>query len=419
MPEFKACLFVSRVILESRIQIMYPKYIVPQILSYTFNKPDMKTFLRLLIILFSSAAFGQKTDTITFFSPAFNQERDIYIQTPEFYKYKSDSVKLPVLYILDGQNEWFVNPTLSSIRYLQYTHEIPQVIVVIIPLKDRNSECGIVSLSQPEAPLHKFITREVSEILKPYNPGNYKVLIGHSFSASFSMYSYLHSPEFYSAIIANSPLNQLENLIKAFQQDKLIDKSRIYISYGSVDKDPYHRKAYEELKPKYPDFFSQVHTFMANFSGHTGMPITSVPELLSEAFNPYTGRYNEIAKVNELYKLVSPPRPIAEELDQIKKCSTLGGQPYPPEPPDINGIASRYIVSGYTDYGIKIYEMGLKYYPNYYDFYYELSKLYLASDRQKAKLNIDRALELLKQYGAMNYVAALGEIKKFMEKNGL
>ncbi len=321
----------------------------------------MKPLFLLLSLFFSSIAFAQKTDTITFFSPAFNQERTVYVQTPEFYKYQSDAVKLPVFYILDGQNDWFVNPTLSSINYLQYTHEIPQAIVVIIPLKNRNKECGLVSLNQPEAPLHQFITNEIGEKIKSYNPGNYRVLIGHSFSASFSMYSYMLSPGFYSAIIANSPLDQLENLIKAFQQDKRIDKSKLYLSYGSVDKDSYHRKAYEEMKIKYPDFFNNVHTFLANFSGHTAMPVPSVPMLLNEAFNEFPNRYHGIAKVDEMYKLVDRPGPVAGVLDQIERSSTLGGQPYPPELPDINGIASRYLQSGYTDYGIKIYEMALKY----------------------------------------------------------
>ncbi|MDB5159005.1 MAG: hypothetical protein JWR50_3712 [Mucilaginibacter sp.] len=379
----------------------------------------MKPLFLLLSLLCSSVAFAQKTDTITFFSPAFNQERTVYVQTPEFYKYQSDAVKLPVFYILYGQNDWFVNPTLSSIRYLQYTHEIPQAIIVIIPLKNRNRECGLVSLTQPEAPLHQFITHEIGEKIKSYNPGNYRVLIGHSFSASFSMYSYLLSPGFYSAIIANSPLDQLEELIQAFQKDKRIDKSRLYLSYGSVDKDSYHRKAYEEMKTKYPDFFNQAHTFLANFSGHTAMPIASVPELLNEAFNNFAGRYNGIAKVDEMYKLVEHPGPVARELAEVERSSTLGDLPYPPELPEINGIASRYLASGYTDYGIKIYEMALKYYPNYYDFHYQLAKFYAGSDKQKAKLYLDKALELLKQYRETNYAAAVAEINEFKEKNGL
>jgi hypothetical protein len=379
----------------------------------------MKNLSVLLLVFLSSFALGQKTDTLTFFSEAFNQERTVYIQTPLFYKYQSDSMKLPVFYILDGQHDWFVNPTLSSIRYLQYTHEIPQAILVIIPLKNRNKECGLMSLDQPAAPLHAFITRELNEKLAPYHPGNYRVMMGHSFSASFSMYSYMLSPEFYSAIIANSPLDQLENLVKAFQQNDKIDKSRMYLSFGSVDKDKYHRKGYDDLKVRYPAFFSQAHTFLANSSSHTAMPITAVPELLSELFNAFSRRYKTVATVDEMYKLVAQPKSVAEELAQIASLSKLGDQFYPPELSDINGIASRYDRSGYYPYGISVYELGLKYYPNFHGFHYELGHIYAATDKQKAKTHLDKAIYLLKTIPEKGGGEMIAEIEEFKVKNGL
>jgi len=379
----------------------------------------MKNLFVLILSFFSSFAFGQKTDTITFFSNAFSQQRTVYIQTPQFYKYQSDSLKLPVIYILDGQHDWFVNPALSSIKYLQYTHEIPQAILVIIPLKNRNKECGLVSLDQPEAPLHTLITKELNDKLKLYNPGNYRVLIGHSFSASFSMYSYMLSPGFYSAVIANSPLDQLENLVKAFQQNEKIDKSRIYLSFGSIDKDAYHRKAYDDLKIKYPDFFNQAHTFLANSSRHTAMPITAIPELLSELFSPFSSRYKTVAKVDVTYKLVTPPKTVTKELTQIKGNSKLGDQFYPPELPDINEIASRYDQSGYYPYGISVYELGLKYYPNFYGFHYELGHLYAATDKQRAKAHLDKAISLLNTIPEKDANQMVTEIQEFKIKNGL
>ncbi len=363
--------------------------------------------------------YGQKTDTISFFSKSFNQERTVYVLTPQFYKYQSAELKLPVIYILDGQNDWFVNPALSSIRYLQYTHEIPQAIIVVIPLKNRNKECGIVSLSQPEAPLHTFITGELNDKIKQYNPGNYRVLIGHSFSASFAMYSYMLAPDFYSGIIANSPLDQLENLIKALQENEKIDKSRLYLSFGAVDKDSYHRKGYEDMKVKYPAFFNKAHTFLVNSSGHSAMPIIAIPELLNELFNSFYARYNPVAKVDVFYKLVAPPKPVAEEMAEVYENSKLGDQFYPPELPDINGIASRYSQSGYKQQAIGVYELGLKYYPNFYGFQFSLAQLYAATDRQKAKTHLDKALNLLKTIPDKNEKEVITEIEKFKADNAL
>jgi enterochelin esterase-like enzyme len=105
----------------------------------------MKIINFLISGLISSITYGQEIDTLTFYSKAFKEERSVYIHTPEFYKFKSESVKIPVIYILDEQQEWFASPVLSDIQYLQYTHEIPNAIVVI-PHKNRNTECGIIDL---------------------------------------------------------------------------------------------------------------------------------------------------------------------------------------------------------------------------------------------------------------------------------
>ena len=123
-----------------------------------------------MTLFISTTLLAQKIDTLNFYSKAFDKERTIFITTPASYKYQSEEVKLPVIYILDGQHEWFVNPLLSTITYLQYTHQIPQAIIVTIPLLNRNKECGIKALDGDELPLHKFITQEVDEKIKKYHP---------------------------------------------------------------------------------------------------------------------------------------------------------------------------------------------------------------------------------------------------------
>lgn len=79
----------------------------------------MKVINFIVLFFISSITYGQEIDTLTFHSKVFKEERTIYIHKSEFYKYKSDSVKLPVIYLLDGQHEWFINPLLSDIQYLQ------------------------------------------------------------------------------------------------------------------------------------------------------------------------------------------------------------------------------------------------------------------------------------------------------------
>ena len=94
-------------------------------------------------------------------------------------------------------------------------------------------------------------------------------------------------------------------------------------------------------------------------------------------------------------KLIVKLKSIDEEIIKIKQKSTLGNYFYPPEIPDLNGIASRYWNNGYEDYALKVYELGIEYYPNYYEFYLSLYELSIAKDKEKAKQFLDKAALLL------------------------
>lgn len=350
-----------------------------------------------LFLILSATVFAQRIDTLTFFSQSFKQERMVYVQTPEFYKYQSSLVQLPLIYVLDGQHEWLVDPILNTIRYLQYTHDIPQAIVVIIPLSNRNIECQFDRIDGDPSALHTFITEDLSPVLSAYNPGDYKTIIGHSFSASFALYSFLKAPDYYSAVIAHSPLDQLEDLISGLQGNEKIDLKKIFLSVGGIamDKDYYHRYVYDRLKTKFPSFFNQVNTFEAEYSRHTAVPIVATPSFLAQLFEPFSSRYSNIAKVDDEYKLITTPTSVEDEVHTLNAASTIGLYPCCPEIPDLNGLASKYVQNGLNAYGIAVYEIGITYFPKYYEFHLSLYDLYLATDKGKAKYHLDTALELL------------------------
>jgi hypothetical protein len=357
----------------------------------------MKIISFLILFIISSNIYGQEIDTLSFYSKAFKEERTVYIHKPKSYKYQSESVKLPVIYLLDGQHEWFINPLLSDIQYLQYTHEIPNAIVVVIPHKNRNKECGIVDLNT-ELPLDAFITKELDQELLKYNPSDFKVIIGHSFSASFSLYSYYNHPDYYSSVIANTPFDEIELLVNSFQENDKIEKDKISISIGGIadNKDYYHRKKYNQLKEKYPDFFNSINIFEADFSAHNAVPIVSTPTLLTRIFKIFKDRYSDIAKVDVEYKLINIPETSEKEMKKVILASKIGTILYPPEIAEINGIASKYWNSDYNDITIEIYKLGIEYYPNYYEFYLSLYELTISKDKVKAKEYLEKAEYLLK-----------------------
>jgi predicted alpha/beta superfamily hydrolase len=370
----------------------------------------------------SGSLFGQKTDTITFFSKALNQERTIYVRTPLFYKYQSEKVQLPIVFLLDGQHDWFVNPALNSIDYLQYTHEIPQVITVIIPLLDRNKECGIERLSDNEMPLHRFITEDVLPELKAYNSNHCKIIMGHSFSASFALYSFLKCPGFYSAVVAHSPTDELEELIISIEENEAIDKSKVFLSIGGSDhsKDFYHRMKYNQMKAQYPLFFNQIRTFEANSSSHNAVPIVATPYFLSELFADFSQRFDSIAVVNMDYELVKTPADPSVEMTMITTNSKIFGDNYTPEIPEINGIASRYWNNGYLDHTRQLFEYGVQLYPNYYEFHVALVELYTEVSKEKALFHLTKAIELLEAFEdeLPEKDALINDLNQFKRSNG-
>lgn len=354
----------------------------------------------LVALLFTRMLFGQQIDTLTFYSDAFQQERQIFVHTPEFYKYQSDEATLPVIYVLDGQHEWFVNPVLSNIRYLQYTHEVPQAIVVVIPLQDRNQECDFSGLEQAPSKLHRFLTEEVHQKINGYHPNEYRVIIGHSFSASFALYSYYKSPNYYSAVLAHTPLHQLEALITGFQKRSDPSLDKIYLSIGGIakNKDYPHRNNYNQLKARYPSFFESIQVFESDQSAHTAVPIVANPYFLTKLFAPFSSRYSTIAQVDDEYKLINKPQSMSIEMDLIRRASKIGIYDYGPEIPDLNGLASRYLASDLNDYGRAIYELGLSYFPDYYEFHLALYELYFPINQERAKYHLERAEELIQLF---------------------
>lgn len=360
----------------------------------------MRLPIALFLILHLSIGIAQNIDTLQINSRIFNSQRTIYVHTPPDYLYASEHVKFPVLYILDGQHDWFVNPCLQLIKALQQTKEIPQMLIVVIPLEDRIVECNVGSLNGTPLPLHSFLTEEIQEIIKPYRAGNFNAIVGHSFSASFALYSALKSPEFYDAIFANSPLDALEILVKEFSNRSKFDLNKIYYSVGGADqsKDIYHNLAYKKLHSEYPNFFNRIHVFEATHSAHNAVPIVSMPIFLSEYFSTFQSRFNQLAKVDMNYKMVESPSNPENEIKKLLELSKLGNMSYPAEISDYNGIASRYLNSGYAEQALAVYLQAMQDYPNYFEFPAFAAELSLLSKPDEAKVLIQKATELLNKF---------------------
>ncbi|WP_224484490.1 alpha/beta hydrolase [Robertkochia aurantiaca] len=373
----------------------------------------MKNICIGIFFLCCMTSFCQKTDTLTFFSPAFQEVRNVYIQTPNSLKYASDSVRFPVIYVLDGQHEWFVNPVTNTVNYLQYTHEVPQALLVIIPHENRRSEAAFKELDQNLA-LHDFITKDLEQQIKNYNIGDHRMIIGHSFTASFALYSFLKEPDFYDAVIANTPLHGLEELVIALKNTSPALRNHIAISIGGPEngKDLYHRKRYDELKSKYPDLFDEIITFEADHATHNAVPIVSNPYILNKIYSNYKTRYDRIAEVDQNYQLKKSPESPESIVQDIKTLSKIDEDFIAPDIAALNGIASRFLNSDFEEHATRVYNLGLEYYPKFWGFHISLYQIEKEKSISSAKNHLLLAEKYLDQLdiGLNEY----DEVKKFI-----
>ncbi len=352
--------------------------------------------IALLILPFDGHS---STDTISIPSPNFHQVRKIYIKTPEIKKQASDKVRYPVLYLLDAQQEWLTNPLLSEIEYLQYTHDIPQMIIVMVPLVNREKECREGLQENEKSPLLEFLMMETEAALQSYNPSGLRILLGHSFSASFALSAFLKRPEFFDIVIAHSPIDRLESLLLQFDT-AYADKTTIpaYLSFGGThsSKDYWHRTIFNELKTKHQSVMNKLHIITSDVASHTSVPLITTPEILSKIFLPFSLRFDPIGKIDNEYKLLEKPGTTNELLTEINNNSTLYDEFYPPEIAEINGIGSRFYENGYMDHALAVWEeIGLNYYPNYYEFHLNVGELYLKKNPEKAALHLKIARLLI------------------------
>ncbi|MBL7980205.1 MAG: hypothetical protein JNL52_00205 [Flavobacteriales bacterium] len=356
------------------------------------------THLLLVLLLCPIAGRAQHTDTLRFHSTAFGAERSVVVHLPEFQRYASAQVRMPVIILLDGQHEWFIDPLLNDIRFLQYTHEVPQAIVVTVPHGDRVAESAPDSIDQPAMPLLELLTEELPPLLEPYNPGDITVLVGHSFTASFALYAYLTAPEAFDAVIALSPLHLVERSLPLVA-DRLqrVKDERVLVAVGGTErlKDGGHHAdltaAMRSAAPARTEGRLQLREYPS--AGHTALPIIAFPDLLATLFAPYALR-DTLAAVDDAYKLVQAPPPPDQLVKELEGTWGFLDGTLPWDLAEANGLLSRLESSGYMDHVVALLHRAIALYPNEYYFHAWLGQALMDRDPGAARASLLKAREV-------------------------
>lgn len=170
----------------------------------------MKKLFLLLVFVYTSSLFAQKTITDTITSQKLSEDREIKISLPPSYS-KNKNQQYPLLILLDG--DFLFDPFYGTLSYGYYWDDLPEVIIVAIS-QNKNNEREFDCETDPETGLptekgekfFEFIGMElIPTIQKNYRTAPFRIVAGLDVTAGFmNCYLYKDDPVF-NAYISLSP----------------------------------------------------------------------------------------------------------------------------------------------------------------------------------------------------------------------
>lgn len=186
-----------------------------------------------------SISIGQKRIV---YSKQLNENRKIWIYTPEITSQNLDSAKrYPVLYLLDGDAHFF--STVGIVQQLSQANGngvLPEIIVVAIENTNRFRDLVPADDLTKRNPFVDFLAKELIPYVDTnYKTSGYKMLVGHSLGGLTVIDMLIKSPELFKAYIAIDPSmwynNEkfLKNAISQFPKQRM-DGKRLFIGTANT-----------------------------------------------------------------------------------------------------------------------------------------------------------------------------------------
>lgn len=192
----------------------------------------MKQITLLALALYTLSCYSQerylKSDTIQIKSEILNENRSVIIFKSDAIL-KSDSVTF--IYLTDGEYAAFRLQQLEE----KFRDSNADVIAVGIINSDRKRDLLYVNGADL---FLDFVTRELEPIIEKDYMIKKRILFGHSFGGSFTIYAMISRPEGFNEYIASSPtpIMDLVSIEHYTKSDEISgNKLVFYLSYGSKD----------------------------------------------------------------------------------------------------------------------------------------------------------------------------------------
>jgi predicted alpha/beta superfamily hydrolase len=361
--------------------------------------------LTLLFTCFAHARADQKQivigQTNTLHSAILNEDRTYRVSLPASYAWAEDR-KYPVLYVLDGQDQ-FVH-TATSASFLAEYGEIPEMIVVGI-----DSTVRVRDFTQTDWPqgyiggggapnFKRFLSQEfIPTIEKAYRTNEFRAISGHSAAGQFVLYCLTSEPSLFQAYMAlssslywdnNLPQRSLESSFQATQSLKAflyVARSNDFAQALAEDE-----RLVQTLKTTAPAGFRWYSADFPN-ENHASMALLAQIDALRRLYDGYRLDPDMMDQGTEY----------AEQ--HFAMVSKIVGYPIAVPEDVINDLAYSALQQGKTEQAIALFKRNVEANPNSANAFDGLADGYdKAGRKQDAVTASDKAAELAVKFDNPN-----------------
>ena len=285
----------------------------------------MKKITLLLVAALMPLTFIAQVKYETISSSKLRETRELKIQLPRDYNENKDK-RYPVLVVLDG--DYLFEPVAGMVDFYSYWEDIPEMIVVGINqdgirLEDTQYDENNSLPAEKGASFFEFLGMELLKHMdETYRTANFRIIVGHDFTANFINYYLLKSNPIFSGYINLSPdlAPQMADRISN-SLSKTETKKWYYLATGSND--------IASLKQNILSFDNQLKGIdnklleynFDNFENAThysliGKAIPSAIESMFEIYRPITKKeYDEVL----LQTSVAPTQYLIDKYTSINE----------------------------------------------------------------------------------------------------
>jgi len=375
---------------------------------------NISTILIISLIILISFGYSQELtsnillgQSMSIDSKYLNETREVFINTPEGYSNSKDSY--PVLYILDGETNFFF--ASAVVNYLEQTQRIPKTIVIGIPNTIRNRDFTPIESNQMQQSggadnFISFLQKElIPTINDAYRINNYDILFGHSLCGMFSIYTIFNNPEVFNGYLVTSPYLMFENdyvvdVVKENIENLSLENCQMFVSIG---EEPRYYNSLDELTTLLDDNETGLDWVYKQYEGedHGSIPMRTIIDGLGYIFSdwPLT---QDIA--------MEGVSAIKKHIDNRVKKYGINKQI---SEVALNGIGYQFLQKEEIDKAIGIFKYNIELYPYSSNVYDSLGDAYDAKGSYKKALkNYRKAVEI----GKINSSPNLSVYKQNVEK---